>query len=113
MKKIALTDLNAEFVAHQDDISEMVGRPSRQGVGVMFNCPCGCPERLVIPFSNPIDGLPPHAVGVRGPLWQRDGNDLGTLSLEQSILRAKQHGGCGWHGWVKDGYAVFAAEAAK
>jgi hypothetical protein len=44
-------DLNPLWVNDVDGV--------RIGVGVEFDCPRGCPHRLMIFFANPIDGGPP------------------------------------------------------
>ena len=75
--------------------------PERQGMGLMFDCPCGCGNWNAIPFSNPIDGGPPEAG--EHPTWKRTGDTIENLTLSPSILRRKDWGGCGWHGFVENG----------
>lgn len=77
--------------------------PQRSGVGVAFDCPCGCASRCYIGFSNPIDGGPPLRTDV--PRWDRTGDTIETLTLHPSIQRI---GGCAWHGFIKEGNAVQA-----
>ena len=96
-----LTDLHAEFVAAGGaGISDADGRPvpPRSGIGVVFDCPCGCDSRCYIPFANPIDGGPPREDG-----WLRTGSTIDGLTLRPSILRNPAKGGCGWHGFVTEG----------
>jgi hypothetical protein len=79
--------------------------PERHGVGLICDCPCGqCCQQLYVPFANPIDGqgpLPSAGAVSRG--WQRVGESFETLTLTPSILRTRQYGGCGWHGWISNG----------
>lgn len=102
-----LTDLDPHWVGAggegisrrlPDGSSEPV--PRRDGIGIIFNCPCGNhgeTHRAFIPFSNPLDGGPPH-VSER-PQWRRTGDTFETLTLSPSICRID----CRWHGWVQKG----------
>lgn len=73
--------------------------PGRHGIGVSFDCPCGCTYRCFIPFANPLDGGPPYL----SVTWHREGDTFETLTLTPSILRSREKGGCGWHGFVTAG----------
>lgn len=101
-----LVDLNSVFLSAGGAGVTRDGEPvpERRGVGVQFDCPCGCDSPCFVPFSNPIDGGPPHDEP-RG--WKRTGDTLETLTLEPSILRSKPFG-CGWHGWIRNGEIVNA-----
>lgn len=77
--------------------------PERHGVGLSFDCPCGCGTRGYIDFENPLDGGPPHDTRPSLPRWQRTGETLETLTLTPSILRSQERGGCGWHGFITNG----------
>lgn len=98
-----LTDLHPEWMnAGGEGITRADGSPAplRQGVGVLFDCPCGSEhcQQLYIPFANPLDGSVPK----RG--WQRTGETFDTLTLTPSILRlATTSVCCGWHGYVTNG----------
>jgi hypothetical protein len=97
-----LIDLDPKWLgAGGPDISDGSGNPvpERSGVGVMLDCPCGCDSPLYVPFANPLDGGP--SLEPRG--WQRTGETFETLTLSPSILRSRDKGGCGWHGFVTDG----------
>lgn len=100
-----LVELKPEFLGYGGEgVSDKNGDsvPRREGIGVIFDCPCGNHEeehRCYIPFANPIDGGP--SVEPRG--WQRTGADLETMSLTPSILRSIDKGGCGWHGFLRNG----------
>jgi hypothetical protein len=74
----------------------------RHGQAVSFDCPCGCGERLIVPFSNPIDGGAP--MRGQGVTWKRQGDTFETLTLSPSI-DSPGH----WHGWVKGGEVTNAA----
>ena len=77
--------------------------PIRIGVGISFDCPCGCEIRVYVDFSNPIDGLGPASRQAESHSWNRTGNTFETLTLTPSILRSRDKGGCGWHGFVTAG----------
>lgn len=75
--------------------------PRREGVGVSFDCPCGCDRPAFIPFENPLDGGEPHGTGDH---WKRTGDTFETLTLRPSILRVKVvEANCEWHGFLTDG----------
>lgn len=106
-----LVDLNptwlgagGEGVFRKNASGELEPAPERHGVGVMCDCPCGCDQRLYVPFANPLDGGP--SLEPRG--WQRTGDTFETLTLSPSILRAPGKGGCGWHGWIRNGEVINA-----
>lgn len=105
-----LAELNAMFVgAGGTGVFNADGSPAeaRVGVGVMMDCPCGeCGDPLYVPFANPIDGGPPLRGGGYG--WQRNGETLERLTLSPSVLRAVEKGGCGWHGFIREGKVVEA-----
>lgn len=98
-----LADLNPSFVFHGGDGVTRNGKPvpKREGVGLGFDCPCGCGDRTYVDFANPVDGGPPIQTDKRHT-WQRTGEDFETLTLSPSILRTKPHG-CGWHGFIENG----------
>ncbi|MGE0362783.1 MAG: DUF6527 family protein [Vicinamibacterales bacterium] len=82
--------------------------PRREGVGVIFRCPCGNgadEHECYVPFRNPLDGGPPADPGGWNGSggWQRTGDTFETLTLTPSILRNRSHGGCGWHGFITNG----------
>ncbi len=101
-----LTDLNPNWVgAGGEGISDKDGYPvpERHGIGMTFDCPCGsCKERGYLSFSNPTDGGPPR-INEGEPTWERSGITFEELTLTPSIHRVKEKGGCGWHGWIKNG----------
>ena len=71
--------------------------------------PCGAGEPLFVPFVNPLDGGPPLEVG--RPNWQRTGDTFESLTLTPSILRRRDRGGCGWHGFITNGEVTGKVEA--
>jgi len=104
MKK-ALVDLNPRWVgAGGEGIYDRDGNavPERHGVGIAFDCPCGCGLRGYVDFENPLDGGPPKVIPGH-PCWKREGETFETLTLSPSILR-KEPRGCGWHGFLRDGH---------
>jgi hypothetical protein len=72
--------------------------PARHGVGLGFNCPCGCGDRCYVGFENPLDGKPYNDDGA--PKWLRTGDTFDTLTLAPSIQRLS---GCRWHGFIEAG----------
>lgn len=97
-----LTDLNPRWIgAGGEGISRADGSPApkREGVGIMFDCPCGTPEEVVyVDIDPPMDGGEP----LREPrhMWKRQGDTFETLTLTPSILKLD---GCKWHGFVTNG----------
>jgi hypothetical protein len=101
-----LTSLNPQFLSNggpgitRSDTGEPV--PKTDGVGVMFDCPCGNLDedhRCYVPFENPI-GPGPH-LNEKG--WKRTGETFEVLTLTPSILRI---GDCGWHGFITNGEVI-------
>jgi hypothetical protein len=100
-----LVDLNPVFVGYGGPGVSQNGQevPRREGVGLGFDCPCGCGFQLYVPFENPLDGGPPverRRDGTGG--WQRTGETFETLTLTPSILRGEP---CPkrWHGFITSG----------
>ena len=104
-----LIDLHPTFYgagAGGDAVKDKNGNPvpERHGLGIIFDCPCGCGEPISVPFANPVDGGPKREdEPCQG--WQRTGEDFATMTLSPSILRID---GCGWHGFVRNGEIVRA-----
>lgn len=102
-----LSDLSPRFVgAGGEGVYRADGSPApeRAGVGIMLSCPCGCASDLYVPFDKPLDGGPPLDSDSRH-VWQRQGETFENLTLSPSILRI---GGCGWHGWIRNGEIINA-----
>lgn len=98
-----LTDLQPRWVSYGGEgVSNADGSPipERAQIGVMFECPCGCALPCFVSFKNPPDGGPRYDTRTG---WHRDGDTFETLTLSPSILRSKEKGGCGWHGWIQNG----------
>ena len=107
-----LIDLNPRWVgAGGEGISDKDGNPvpARHGVGLGFDCPCGCKIRGYVDFANPLDGGPPLRDAHHQ--WQRTGEDFATLTLTPSILRSREKGGCGWHGFITNGEVTGQVES--
>jgi hypothetical protein len=105
MPAVPLLDLDPRWVgAGGEGITDKNGDPvpARHGVGLGFNCPCGCAIRGYVAFENPLDGGPPK-IGTNEPTWRRVGETFETLTLRPSIKRTREKGGCGWHGFITDG----------
>jgi len=73
--------------------------PARHGVGICFDCPCGCESPCAVKFSNPLDGGPP-AVSPGEPTWDRTGETFESLTLKPSLQRMEA---CRWHGFITNG----------
>ena len=106
-----LTDLNPGWVnAGGPGIlnADMTPSTPRKGIGLMFDCPCGkCDERhrVYVAISNPLDGGSP--ITDKGePSWSRDGDTFEGLTLSPSINKPTSIGGCGWHGWIRNGEVI-------
>lgn len=100
-----LTELSPQFcAAGGPGIYNADGTPAtpRRGIGLMFNCPCGCSLLCYVPFRDPIDGGPAR-VSDGEPSWERTGETFDALTLRPSILRDQAKGGCGWHGFITAG----------
>jgi len=98
---VKLTDLNPRWVgAGGSGVSDRDGNPvpEREGIGVSFDCPCGCDSRVFVSLSNPLDGGPAYG---GSPTWERKGDTFDTLTLRPSIQRHRPRP-C-WHGFVTDG----------
>src|SRR5512146_628925 len=79
--------------------------PRREGVALWLErCPCGCGTPLCLYVDPPLDGGAP--IGL--PAWRRTGDTFETLTLAPSILRNSSRGGCGWHGFIRNGEIVRA-----
>jgi hypothetical protein len=92
-----LLALDPHWVAHE----------GRHGQAVSFQCPCciGTPRetRLVVPFSNPLDGGPPAMDLNDGKLWLRTGDNFLVLSCTPSV-DASNSGH--WHGFITKGQVL-------
>ena len=101
-----LIDLHPKYIGTGGEgITDRDGNPVpwRDGVGIEFDCPCGCESPVFIPFENPLGGGTP--VHDKNHCWKREGEDFETLTITPSIQRV---GGCAWHGFVKKGEIVKA-----
>lgn len=108
-----LADLKPQFMGTGGEGVTRNGQPvpRREGIGLMFQCPCGSPDCwCYVPFANPLDGEPPPEGTTVA--WQRTGETFETLTLTPSILRKKwidtagREHGCGWHGFITSGEVV-------
>lgn len=96
-------DAGGDGVFTRDENGELQPAPRRGGVGLMYDCPCGCGQRRFVPFENPVDGGPAHGSEGR-PHWKRTGEDFETLTLTPSIKHVPiDEGDCDWHGFITDG----------
>lgn len=97
-----LTDLNPQFVSHGGEgvTNTKTGEPVpyQDKIGIGFDCPCGCGERALILFRNPVHGGDP--VETENHTWERTGENFEVLTLKPSIQRM---GGCRWYGYLTNG----------
>lgn len=102
-----LTSLNPRWIgAGGEGITGADGKPApkREGIGIMFDCPCGTPDEVVyVDIDPPLDGGP--ALRESRHRWQRTGETFETLTLSPSIQKLD---GCKWHGWVRNGEVLNA-----
>ncbi len=84
---VRLVDLNPDFV---------------DGTRIELDCPCGCANRLYVPFDVALDGTP----GWNSGGWHREGDTFETLTLTPSILRRKFSCVNEWHGFITDGEVI-------
>ena len=93
-----LTELNPRWVGAGGKGVTKDGEPvkKRHGVGMSFECPCGCGDRVYLDFANPVDGGP-SVQGDKGHQWERRGDEFQTMKLLPSIQRV---GDCEWHGYI-------------
>jgi hypothetical protein len=102
-----LTDLNPRWCGYGGEfIHDKDGNPVpfQHGIGVIFDCPCGCDQPCFVPFENPLDGS--HPIYPENARWRRTGDTFESLTTEPSILRSKDKGGCGWHGFITNGEII-------
>lgn len=103
-----LTEQNPKFLgAGGEGVWKADGSPAprREGVGLMFDCPCGCGGCTFVDFANPLDGAGQHRLEARA-VWQRTGETFETLTLTPSILihSSSAPDTCkGWHGYLTNG----------
>ncbi len=100
-----LIDLNPKWIGAGGEgvtLADGSPAPERHGVGIVFDCPCGCGTRAMIEFTIATDGKP-----WRAGAWKRTGDTFDMLTLSPSIQRAEPDG-CRWHGFIRDGKAVNA-----
>lgn len=98
-----LSDLNPQFVGHGGDGITRDGKPvpRREGMGISFDCPCGCETPVFVHFENPLDGGLP--LETTAPKWHRTGEQFETMTLSPSLLRMN---GCKSHFFVRNGEII-------
>jgi len=97
-----LIDLNPRWVrAGGEGITDRDGKavPEQRGVGMSFDCPCGCDQRAYIDFDIALDGSQNRTKAAR---WHREGITFNSLTLRPSIHRSHPDS-CGWHGFIRNG----------
>ena len=114
-----LADLHPQFLSSGGEgiTDSLTGAPVpvTEGVGVVFDCPCGNHDeehRCYVPFGNPLG--PGPATSQQG--WHRTGETFETLTLSPSIFRrsAECRGATcpsgdmphGWHGYIMNGEII-------
>jgi hypothetical protein len=104
---VKLHDLEAEFVARLTERSWGDVATLQEAGGIKFLCP-KCFDANGGPIGTHLiivwfEGKPvPEGTYKADPRWGVTGTSLHDLTLSPSI---NVIGGCGWHGWVKNGVA--------
>jgi hypothetical protein len=100
-----LLDLHPRWVGHGGEGITINGQPVpfRAGVGLSFDCPCGCGSHCYIPLENPLSGSTYPDARPELPKWTRSGDDFASLTLSPSIQRV---GGCQSHFHIQGGTIV-------
>lgn len=99
-----LIDLNPNWVDYGGKGITRGGKPvpHQRGVGISFDCPCGCGYRAYVAFDYALDGSE-YTAG-DNPKWHRAGITFNSLTLSPSIQRHKfGDDGCNWHGYIENG----------
>lgn len=74
----------------------------RSGLGIVFDCPCCRSLRVLLWFSNPVDGQPPVSEKRRPAFrWTRTGEKFDVLSLDEDIF-IRGH----WSGKLRNGELI-------
>ena len=104
-----LTELEAEFVqltSQKGSFRRVESLADAQGV--LFLCPkCFADNKGPVGTHSVIcwfRGVSPEIDPAPGR-WQATGTSMDDLTLSPSVWLSGE-GGCGWHGWVKQGDAV-------
>lgn len=90
-----LMELNPRFY---DSGGPAYGSPRRIGVGLRFDCPCGCGVPSQVEFRVALDGKPWRKDGL-----ERTGRNFNELTLSPSI---RWRDGCRWSGWIREGEVI-------
>ena len=80
------------------DVRLMVDEPGGATTAYGFGCP-GCGSTCILHLGT----------GPENHTWQVTAGDASKpegVTLSPSILHTPQHGGCGWHGYLKGGVFV-------
>lgn len=102
-----LVDLDPQFLGSGGEglTDSLTGLPVpyQHGVGISYDCPCGCGARRYVPFDVPLDGSKQKHPASN--VWKRVGGTFDTLTLTPSILHTEPRG-CGWHGYFTNGEVI-------
>jgi hypothetical protein len=110
-----LSQLEATFVGKLTPTEGFSYLPNAEGAqGLLFLCPlcfaanhgsCGT-HSVLCWFSNPRNApaVPPE-VSPKPGRWQFTGDSIEDVTLSPSV-HLSDPAGCGWHGWVKNGFAA-------
>jgi len=112
-----LIELNPQFIgAGGEGIFNADGTKAieRNGIGIIFDCPCGCKDRIFVAIDPPMDCKGPWDNDRHS--WKRTGDTFENLTLTPSILRVKSYtdkngvvynfNNCGWHGFITNGEVI-------
>lgn len=74
--------------------------------GYALTCPNEACDQGVHPWDHAFD-CPVRAADDAPPCWTWTGDvESGTLTATPSLHVLKESGGCGWHGWIRNGEMV-------
>lgn len=111
---IPLSELEAEFLRWDGDpTTHRTDQPRERANGISFLCPL-CFQRNNGPVGthgiicwDPSVPLPPKGPTPAPGRWNLVGRGLDDLTLVAGSSSILLTSGCRWHGWIRDGKAVW------
>jgi len=101
-----LAELHGTFLKRLDDRTHRREVPLSDADGLLFLCPKCYAENKGAAGTHSVlcwfAGKVPDHLDPKPGRWNPSGTDLNDVTLGPSVLLT---GGCGWHGFVRDGGA--------